>query len=78
MLTGHTLDHRDTVNALAGAMPDRVTDATGDATILDRRQMAEELATELNRAGLALVRLEPEGSALRQEAETSWFSRTED
>lgn len=74
MLTGHTLDHRDTVNALTEALPENDLDRAD----LARPQVAEHVAQELNRAGLALVRLQPEGTPLQQRAEASFFGRKED
>ena len=73
MLTGNTLDHCDAVDQLTGAMPDI---ENGDRW--DRRELATELVVALNRAGLALVRLEPRGTPLRQQAEESFFGRKED
>lgn len=73
--TGHALDHRETVKALAEAVPGyRLQDNLEDYVV------AEEMAAGLARAGFTLVRIEETAGLIRpgMEAATGWFSRTED
>lgn len=78
-LTSQALDHRETVTALAAALPDTIMDGFRD-TELDqgvKRDVADDVAVSLARAGYALVRITP-AQHERTEDLTPFLSRKED
>jgi hypothetical protein len=78
-LTSQALDHKETVAALAAALPDVVHDGFRDAELDadSKNNMADDTAIELARAGFALVHLTP-GREDRATDLGTFLSRKED
>ena len=69
LVARRALDNRETVDALTEAMPSLIS--AGGGMSFDPRDVATELAAELARSGLVLVRMDVEQAR-------DFFSRTED
>lgn len=77
-LTRQALDHRDTVEALATALPDTIMDGFREVDLEDsKKSVAGDMAIELARAGYALVRLTP-AQGERTEDPAPFLSRRQD
>jgi hypothetical protein len=78
-LTSQALDHRETIAALAAALPDVIYDGFR-STELDseiKKDVADDMAIDLARAGFALVRITP-GQHERTQDLSPFLSRKED
>lgn len=77
-LASQALDHRETVAALATALPDTIMDGFREIDLEgSKKSVAGDLAAELARAGFALVRITP-AQHERTEDLSPFLSRKED
>lgn len=69
LLARQALDQNETTQAIRAALPETVTDGFREIDLdeIQRDNMASDLAIELARAGLALVRLDPIPFTARKE-----------